>query len=150
MSGSLRQAWLVLSALLLAGVAGVNLLALTRRMPPPPSARTRMMGADVVMQHEDRFARVAAALRANGARGQIGYLADLPPEQLAGDSIAMQDYFLTQFALAPWVIEAKFSDCPWAVTNWRRRNSAAAIPPAGFEIVQDFGSGVLLLRRSAP
>lgn len=149
MSGSLRNGWLVLTALLLGSVAVANLLALARRMPPAPARGASASGVDVVMQHERRFAPVAAALQAHGVRGQVGYIADLPPEQLPGDSPAMRDYFLTQFALIPWVIEAKFSDCAWAITNWRHGNGLAPAAPAGFETVQDFGGGVLLLRKSA-
>jgi hypothetical protein len=58
----------------------------------------------------------------------------------------MEEYFHTQFALAPWVIEAAFGDCTWAVANLRQASAAARVP-AGFAVVEDFGRGVLLLRR---
>ena len=142
------KAWTALAALLIALVTGVNLFELARRFPLPPRAGVAESG-DVVMRHERRFAGVRAALQAHGARGLVGYATDVPPDELTRNDAAMQEYFVSQFALAPWVLEAKFSGCAWAVGNFRTKPPADRVPE-GFRLARDFGDGVLLLQKAAP
>ena len=142
------EAWGAICSLLIASVAGVNLVEVVRRVPPP-ARHARTSGVDAVMRQERRLAGVRDALRIHGARGVIGYVTDLPPAQLPHDPAAMQGYFMSQFVLAPWVLEAKFADCAWAVANFPSSPAADRVP-AGFRVVQEFGNGVLLLQRTAP
>lgn len=140
--------WITFSLFAVALVSGFNLVATVRRVPPPariPAAEP----ANVVLRQEQRFAAVPAALRAHGVRGTIGYFADLPPEQLRADAAGMEEYFLTQFALVPWVLDASSDHSAWAVTNLRR----GTLPErglVGYETVQELGAGVFLLKRRAP
>jgi hypothetical protein len=101
------------------------------------------------MRHERRFAAVHAALETRGIRGTIGYLADLPPDQMREDPAAMQEFFLTQFALVPVVLDADVAHFTWTVANLHAVQAADRLP-AGFRIVEDFGDGVLLLRKENP
>ena len=139
--------WIALSFLTLGVVAGLNLVRVAQRVPVV-SARVSAAGADVVMQHERRLAAVRDVLRQRAIRGVIGYVTDVTPSALPADGDAMQGYFLTQFVLAPCVVEAKFADCAWAVTDYRRATERRV--PDGFRVVQDFGDGVSLLQRSPP
>ncbi len=136
--------WGTFCGLLIAVVAGANLAPLAGRMPAP-SHRRAPRSSDVVVRQEQRLQRVPAALRAHGVRGPIGYLTDVPPGEIAGDSAAMQEYFIAQFTLAPWVLEAKGIGCEWAIGNFRRPD--AGRQPAGYAVIEDLGEGVVLLRR---
>src|SRR5688572_17884671 len=103
------KAWCAICSLLIAIVAGLNLVGVVRRIPPP-ARHASTAGVDAVMRQERRLAGVREALQAHGARGVIGYVTDLPPAQLPHDPAAMHEYFLSQFVLAPWVLEAKFTE----------------------------------------
>lgn len=59
------------------------------------------------MRQEARLAPLHKALRRRADRETLAYLSDLPPEQLAADRPSMEDYFLTRFALVPWVLDAR-------------------------------------------
>lgn len=142
------KTWSTISALLIALVCGLNLAQAVRRTPPPPSEPAGQP-TNNVMRQEARFATLRQALQRHAIRGTLGYLTDLSPDQLATDPKGMEDYFLTQFALAPWVLDARKSDGPWAVANLRTARLEARIPP-GFRLVEDLGDGVLLLREGPP
>lgn len=142
------NAWLTTSLLVLAVCCGINLADTARRVPPPPRLAPAAP-ANNALRHELRLAPVLAALRAHGVRGPVGYVSDLPPEAMRGDTAAMEQYFLSQFVLAPWILDADPSRVTWAITNLQRASPAERFPP-GYTVVQDFGDGVLLLRRTGP
>ena len=81
-------------------------------------------------------------------RGVVGYASD----GLAGNSFtsveALQDYILTQYALAP-VIVLRTADLPLVVGIYSvgsAADSTAARPyPAGLVVLRDLGEGVVLL-----
>ena len=141
------NAWFTCCSLVIALVAGANLVQLVQRTPSPSHAPTPRSN-DVVVRHEERVRRVVAALRAHGATGPIGYVTDVAPAELPGDWRAMQDYFMTPFALAPWILEARYAECRWVIGNFK--TAAAQRVPPDFEVVENFGAGLLLLRRKAP
>ena len=128
-------------------VCGVNLVVVARRVPPPARAPD-MVAADAVMRHEERFAGVRRALEQVGVRGPVGYVADVAPAQLASHPRGMEEYFLTQFVLVPWVLDAR-ADCRWSVANLHGAAIATRMP-AGARVVRDFGQGVFLLERTTP
>lgn len=142
------RAWTAFAWLLVAIVGAWNVAATARRVLPAPRAPTAVP-ANVVVRHERRMASVREALATHGVRGTVGYFADLPPAQLRGDAAGMETYFLSQFALAPWILDATAEQCEWAVANLQRVGARERVPDA-YRIVHDGGDGVLLLRRSAP
>ena len=139
--------WSFLAALVVAVLCGVNLVATLRRLPP--TARLVASPPNGVMRHEARLAAARRALVVHGVRGTIGYLADLPPEQFAADAKAMEEYFMSQFALAPCVLDPRPGDWRWAVANLHAPGAVARLP-AGFRRVEDCGDGVWLLQKTAP
>lgn len=142
------RAWSATALWVVAIVCGINVADTARRLPSP-SRVPAAVPANVVMRHEQRFAAVRPALRAHGVSGIIGYFSDLPPAQMRADARSMEAYFLSQFALAPWILDANSDRCTWAIANLLRAAAAERIPP-GYGIIEDLGDGVLLLRRSAP
>lgn len=142
------KAWLALSLLVLAAGTGFN-LAGTARRTPPPSRLPATVPADNVRRQEQRLAPLRAELAARAVRGPLGYIGDVAPPAMGGDAAAMEQYFLTQFVLLPWVLDTDPTRCAWALVNVRRA-PAAARQPAGFAVVADCGDGVLLLRRLEP
>jgi hypothetical protein len=143
--GTKTRLWSTVCLLIVAAVCVINLAQTTRRVPPPPRYGTNLP-ANSVMRHEQRFARLREALKAHRVRGTIGYIADLPIERLRADAAAMEEYFLSQFALIPVLIDANVESHRWAVANLHSAKPADRVP-TGFRIVEDFGDGVLLLRR---
>ena len=139
------KAWNVIAVLGLVLVCGINVVAMARRVPPPPRAAA-VSHPNVVMRHQQRLAGVREALARRGVRGTIGYLADVPVAELSAHPRGMEEYFLTQFALVPWVLEARADDRDWLVANLHA-TSAAERMPAGFRVAEDFGGGVALLER---
>ena len=142
-----RRIWSALLWVLLAGVSVVNLMHVARRVSPP--ARVIEETVNPVLREEQRFAKVVAKLHEHHVPRTVGYLADQPPEKLRADKRAMEEYFITQFVLAPWVLDANSTAFEWIVVNLRQAALAERLP-AGFRVVEDFGHGVLLLRRSSP
>ena len=140
--------WGAVTMALIAVVCGVNLAHVVRRMPPPSHSPT-VESTDVVMRHEKRLAAVRRALDARNVPGTIGYVADLLPAELGADTSAMEEYFISQFALAPRVLDRQPSTRRWAVANLHTKSAAERVP-AGFRVVEDFGAGVLLLEQTTP
>lgn len=144
----LSQAWIALSLLGIVAVCGINITEMTRRVAPPERSADGQP-ANRVARAEQRFARLRAVVAKNRIQGTIGYVADLPPGELAANGAAMEDYFLTQFALAPHVLDARAEGGEWVVANFRSRDAAAG-PPPGYRTIEDLGEGVLLLRKDRP
>jgi hypothetical protein len=141
--------WSALTALCLAIVATINLVQAVRHVPPPPVAVPGRPPANIVLRQEERFAAARRALETRGIRGPIGYVADLAPPHLSADHRSMEDYFSAQFILAPCILDPKVGDRRWAIANLRTRTLAERLP-AGFTVAEDFGGGVLLLRKGPP
>ena len=139
--------WCVLAALTLAIVCAVNLAATIRRVPP--AARfSDAEHANPAVRADERFRSVRRALTTHGAHGTVAYLADAPPDQLAANPRAMEEYFLAQFALAPWVLDARVGSWRWAVADFHGAAAAERIA-ADYRVVEDCGNGVLLLEKIA-
>ena len=141
------SSWYASTLLVVALVCGINLVATARRIPPPPRIPPEIP-QDVVMRLEERMAGVRDELRARDVRGTLGYVADIPADDLAASHEGMQEYFLTQFALAPWVLDPKTNDCRWIIANLRTKPIADRTP-AGFRVAKDLGRGVWLLEKGA-
>lgn len=136
------------------GLAAVALLAVLNvshglgRVSVPP--RVASAGEpDSVVRQERRLASLRRSVEQRGVRGTIGYVGDQPGTRVLDDQQAVTDYFQSQFVLAPLVLDLSVERRQWAVANLRATKAAARVP-AGFTIVEDFGDGVLLLRKAVP
>lgn len=140
-------AWRAWRALLLGAVTAiaiVNVIATARRVPPPPRLAPGEP-PDVVLRYEARFAPVRRVLAEQGVRGTIGFVGG-EPARAGAEPDATLDYLLTQYALAPWVLERNPVPHVWLVANPR----ASRLPHDvgdDFKLVHDFGGGLRLLRR---
>lgn len=139
------KAWIMLTWVALLAVCGVNVGSTLRRVPPAPRA-SGGGERDVVMRHEQRMAALRHALQVRGVRGTVGYVADVPALELANTPRGREEYFLTQFALAPWLLNAELRDCDWAVANLHRATIEERMP-AGFQVSDELGDGVWLVRK---
>lgn len=142
------KAWLAFSLLALAVCTGFN-LAGTARRTPPPSRLPATVPADNVRRQEQRLAPLRAELAARAVRGPLGYIGDVAPPAMGGDAAAMEQYFLSQFVLLPWVLDTDPTRCTWVLVNVQRTPPAER-QPAGFTVIADCGDGVRLLRRIEP
>ena len=143
------KTWSILTALVIAVVTVLNLVQAGRHVPPAPVDVTGRPPGNVVLRQELRFATLRRALETRGVRGTIGYVGDLGPPLMAGDHRSMEDYFSAQFVLVPWVLDPNPDGCRWAVTNLRTQ-PVAGRTPGNFQVVEDFGGGVVLLQKGAP
>lgn len=101
------------------------------RLNRPPDSAQR-----VARRSDQRFAALKASLP---ERGVIGYVGD-------PGAAALGDYYLTQYALAPLMIDHSTNHA-LVVGNFPSSpaGSPAASPSDNLRLVQDFGDGVLLL-----
>jgi hypothetical protein len=142
------KAWLTISFLAAAFLSAVNLWRAAESVPPPPRIEPAVP-ANVVLRHEQRFAKVPSALRTHRVEGVVGYIGDLPPDEMRADHFSMEQYFLSQFVLTPWILDANTERTLWALANLHRTAVAERLP-SGFAVIEDLGAGVLLLKRTAP
>jgi hypothetical protein len=90
--------------------------------------------SDTIARASDqRFAALKAALP---RRGTVGYIGD-------PGNLSIRDYYLTQYALAPLVVDHSI-DHPLVIANFSNSPPAA---PENLHLVKDFGAGVQLLTR---
>jgi hypothetical protein len=92
--------------------------------------------------------RFAAAIELLPATDVIGYISDLPLTETAGSTA----FVAAQYVLAPRaLVLADRQTTEWAVGNFGRPGDFAARgKEAGFTMVRDFGSGVVVYRRIKP
>jgi len=140
-----RPIWQAVWLLLIAAVAVGNVIHGVRKTRPVP-AGTDGADLDRVMRFERRVAPLRAKLATSGVTGTIGYIGDIPSEQLSANDQGMEDYYLTQFVLVPLVLDRNPDAHEWAVGQFRRPVNSANLP-AGWKVVEDLGEGVLLLRK---
>lgn len=126
----------------LAAVANLAWLDATLPLPPigPPDAPV-----DAVTRAEARFAALRSALAARAIHGRVGYLTDVPADQLAAAPRGIERYFQAQFALAPLVLRVDGQES-WLVTDFERADSLRRVP-AGWSLAAQCGTGVSLLHR---
>ena len=129
-------------------VAVINVIHLALAVPPPP-VESPAAAIDPAMRAEHRLAPLRASVRRHGLRGTIGYVGELRGGRLNDDPRAVEDYYRTQFALVPLVLDPNPAPYVWAVANLHATASAPPLP-AGWTIAENLGDGVLLLRKEAP
>lgn len=95
---------------------------------PNPS---RLYPDDIAARSDQRFAALKAALPRQGI---VGYL---------GDSSTPADYYLTQYALAPLVVD-RSPDHALVVGNFFTALPPQTPPPLHLQLMKDFGNGVML------
>jgi hypothetical protein len=143
--GRLMKIWGLVTVVALLGVGAVNVIATALRVSPAPRLAPAIP-ANPVMRQEQRMAELRRAMQARGAGGTIGYLTDVAAADLAADPRGMEEYFLTQFALVPWVLDARMQTSEWLVANLHAA-SISERAPSGYRVIDDCGGGVFLLRR---
>lgn len=140
--------WSMVAIVALLLVCGMNVVAMVRRVPPP-ARMPAALPSNVVMRQEQRMAGLRHALEKRSVRGTLGYLADVPANELPAHPRGMEEYFLTQFALLPWILDTRAEECTWIVVNLSTSAIGARMPP-GFRVAESFGSGVWLLEKHPP
>ena len=138
------NAWRGGAMMIVVAMAVVNVVHIAQRVPPRDSSGTAI---DPVIRHERRFAALYRSVGVRGLKGTIGYIDDLSGSGLTEDARGVEDYYLTQFALVPLVLDPSPEPHEWAVANLRTTIPQTRVL-ASWRIVEDFGAGVLLLRKA--
>ena len=139
------QAWLLVMVGVAVAVSAANIVDMSVRTYPAPIDPSGV-ASDPVMRHQQRFAVLRAGAMARGLHGTLGFLSELPPGQWQADSISVEDYYLAQYALAPIILDTEAVRHEWIVADVPRAELAMRIP-LGWNVVGDFGDGVVLLRK---
>ena len=92
---------------------------------------------EIATRSDLRFAALKAQFPASGVVGYIG---------ATGDS-ALPDYYLTQYALAPVVVDHSVNQ---ALVIGNFPGSSAPFTPRNLRLVHDFGNGVMLFAAKDP
>ena len=137
---SLRANLGITLLLLLALVASGQMVARALRLIGDPEGDDAV-GRDRVARHEERLAGLRTVLP---ERGVVGYLSDNRAADGFSDMSAMEEYFMTQYALAPLVI-VPGADRDTVVGLFSR--PVDVNPSTGLRILGNFGDGVLLMKR---
>jgi len=92
------------------------------------------VGPDNIAQRSDqRFVALKTELP---SRGVIGYVGE-------SDDSALPDYYLTQYAVAPLVVD-RSPNHKLVIGNFPNSHSES---PSGLRLVKDFGNGVMLFTK---
>jgi hypothetical protein len=142
----LMKVWGIVSAVALLGLCEVNVVATILRVSPAPRLRPAVP-ANLVMRQEQRMADLRRAMQTRGVRGTLGYLTDVAAADLAMNPRGMEEYFLTQFALVPWILEVGAQGGEWLVANLHV-TPIGERTPSGYRVIDDCGDGVFLLQRT--
>ena len=115
--------------------AACCLLSTVQMVVKTPGPSSLKNSADTVTQGSDRrFAALKAALPERGVVGYVG--------ESGADAVVLADYYLTQYALAPLVVD-RSPNHPVVVGNFPS-GPPAQPPQENLRLVKDFGNGVLL------
>lgn len=125
-------------ALALSGVVAIGILT---HIPLLQRAiRLSAPGRDRISQYAERFNPIRNAVPPHAL---VGYLTDLTSDSLSTDAVAVEHFYLAQYALAPAVLKPG-ADAEFIVGNF----SHTELPKqySYLRIVHDFGDGLMLLR----
>jgi hypothetical protein len=135
----LRVGWLVVLAA--AGVA--NLAYNAKNVAPVKPWLPSVMSGPVRQEH--RLADLRNALAMRNITGKIGYIGDVASSHMETDDRGVEDYYLAQYTLAPWVLDTKADGYALAIANLASDRPERL--SGQWQTVENFGDGVLLLRK---
>ncbi len=138
-----RLALAILLLLALGGAGRTTYRAQAAHRASRAAAPDGLATSDPATRHEARFREVRDALPASGV---VGYVSDGLVGSAFTSMEAMQEYFLTQYSLAPLIV-VRGGGQRLVVGNY---SEPPATPPAGFTVLRDFGGGVLLFEIAEP
>jgi len=99
--------------------------------------RATYEGPNRTTYYEDRFAPLRRLLPRHGV---VGYVSDRPS--------AEREYFLTQYALAPLLLDRGGVHAVVVGNFFEPARASAVAAPMGLVLVRDLGNGVMLFRGS--
>lgn len=132
-------AWRVGALLLVAVVAAANVIHTAQRIPPP-AAVVPASAYDPLSWQEQRFSRFRDRVNRHELPPTIGYIGDAAQPD--------DDFYYAQFAVLPLVLDGDPEPHPWALANLRSASPSTRISDR-WQVVEDFGQGVLLLKKAA-
>jgi len=125
------------SFLVIAAIAVTNVLYLQGLVGP-----LRPAGTDKVSQYELRIKELSAYLPKTGT---VGYLSDLSPFDPSSTAQISEEYFRTQYGLAPLVLNPGKTE-EIIVAKFVDPAKAAALTQ-DLDLIKDFGGGLMLFRK---
>jgi hypothetical protein len=111
------------------------LLSSVRLVVDAPASALKSGSDDIARRSDQRFSALKGALP---ERGVVGYIGEPGP-------LALGDYYLTQYALAPVVVDHS-PNHDLVIGNFP--NSLSEDVPSNLRLKRDYGSGLLLFTTS--
>lgn len=96
------------------------------------------------------LARFDAVRDALPARGVIGYIGPVRQHEATGARGGTYAFVLAQYAVAPLRLDRRYQRYDLVLGNYHGRDPAQDHRTYGYEVVERFGDGVVLLRRKQP
>ena len=125
----------------------ISLRMIQTRIPPMSSWKVPPPNSDQISRNELRFADVRPALP---AYGRVGYVTDIPSDQVLANGDAEGRYFLAQYSLAP-VQLINSGEEKIVVGDFKEpKGLQRVLDETNLRIVRDFGKGVFLLQAGTP
>ncbi len=101
----------------------------------------KQIGKDGITQYENRFKELKKELP---SWGTVGYISDIPSKQLLKDTKATVNYFLTEYAVSPVVVDNS-QNHPIIIGNFQHKLTDTTVSETSkFILKKDFGNGVVL------
>jgi hypothetical protein len=135
------------ASLALIAVISVSNLASTLKRVLPTVAGSPSSICEVERQGM-RFGPARRALIARNVEGTIGYVGEVPAEQMGAEDMATEEYYLAQYWLAPVVLDSRSDSYQWTVESLRANTTVGRLSEA-WRTDAALGDGVFLLRRAA-
>ncbi|MFH0731578.1 MAG: hypothetical protein V2A72_01490 [Candidatus Omnitrophota bacterium] len=103
-------------------------------------------GADIknnnISRYESRFSEIRKMLASEKV---VGYITEKTPEEITADANATAEYFLTQYAISPTVVDNKKFD-GLVVGNLHSGYLSGNASTKKLSLIKNFGNGVMLLK----
>ncbi len=98
------------------------------------------LGNDRVSHYEKRFEQLSVEL---AGHAKIGYVTNLPPDSIATDAIAVEHFYIAQYALAPSVLVLD-TNVAAIVGDFESGEIPSRL--AHLEVSKSYGNGLILFR----
>jgi hypothetical protein len=116
------------------------------RIPPWNSWKAAGPNSDMVSRSELRFADIQKALP---EYGRVGYVTDIPSDQVLANGDAAGRYFLAQYTLAPLQVINSGEEKVVVGDFKEPKGLQSVLDQTDLRIVHDFGKGVFFLQGGA-
>lgn len=97
---------------------------------------------DNISRYENRFSEIKKMLYGEEV---VGYITEKTPEEIFDDANAIAEYYLTQYAISPIVVDIRKRN-GFIVGNFHSSQSVNNVKMKKLSLIKDFDNGIILLK----